>query len=190
MARDVYFIACRRRPIPRAGMLTRAIESPACCASHPAPQESRSMESASVLPVLYFPLSGEIGDVNFFPHWRGCNPVARPGAYFPRKCRHGKRCRCRSTRRSGVGRRQRQTQAPLRHRGNRHRHRPGFRPSTLSRRRSLTPGDWPSSSRSLRSAMHLRFSRMLGIAGRRSGDGCLAGGECPRGLPASGRDKR
>jgi glucokinase len=22
------------------------------------------------------PISGEIGDVNFFPHWRGCNPVA------------------------------------------------------------------------------------------------------------------
>ncbi len=22
-----------------------------------------------------FPISGEIGDVNFFPHWRGCNPV-------------------------------------------------------------------------------------------------------------------
>jgi glucokinase len=29
-----------------------------------------------------FPLSGEIGEVNFFPHWRGCNPVADLAAAF------------------------------------------------------------------------------------------------------------
>ena len=109
------------------------------------------------------PFTGEIGEVNFFPAWRGNNPVADLARIFGSASGDGKRRRCRGPRRGSMGRRKGQEAPDLRDRRDRYRRRRSFLMDTfigawmaLTRRSAIT-------SSSFWAAVPVRFSRMLGI---------------------------
>ena len=67
---------------------------------------SKLQELESDPPDPVYPLTGEFGDVNFFPNWKGENPVQDLSHNIPSERGHGKRWRRRRSwrRRLGCGR--------------------------------------------------------------------------------------
>ena len=98
-------------------------------------------------PVL--PLTGEFGDVNFFPNWKGENLVKHLSNLFRvRVALEMMPTQQHSAKQAGEP--EKQAASDLRHHRNRYRHRSHHRWSSIPRCRLLSPRNWASPGRSLR----------------------------------------
>ena len=119
------------------------------------------------------PIRGEFGDVDFLPGWRGKSPVKDLAEMFKLRVALENDGDAAALGRSWLGRRAKSEAADLHHRRHGNRWRDYSRWPALSRRRWGASRSRPPGTGSGGSGMLLRISRMLGISGRRSGDGSL-----------------